>query len=118
MKKRDIGIKQNDSKEDYNAYMKAYQRLYYREHQNEWIDYILRRRYRSYTLDRLKALLEKKINIRVTMNEEKRNRLISILKEIIEEKENNYDGYTPLKGTYKIQKELEDMNREIHNKGL
>jgi hypothetical protein len=118
MKRRDIGIHQNDSKEDYAAYMKAYQRLYYREHQSEWIDYNLKRRYRTYTLDRLKALLDKKLKIRVTMNEKKRQRLIDILQEIIEEKENNYDGYTPLKGTYKIQAELEEMNREIHNRGL
>ena len=118
MKKRDIGIRQNDSKEDYNAYQKAYQRLYYREHQSEWINYMLKRRYRSYTLDRLKALLEKKLNVQVTISDEKRERHINILKEIIEEKENNYDGYTPLKGAYKIQEELEDMNREIHNKGL
>jgi hypothetical protein len=118
MKRRDIGIHQNDSKEDYAAYMKAYQRLYYREHQSEWINYMLKRRYRSYTLDRLKALLDKKLKVQVTISDEKRERHINILKEIIEEKENNYDGYTPLKGTYKIQEELENMNREIHNKGL
>jgi hypothetical protein len=56
--------------------------------------------------------------VQVTISDEKRERHINILKEIIEEKENNYDGYTPLKGTYKIQEELENMNREIHNKGL
>jgi hypothetical protein len=118
MKRRDIGIKQKESKEAYNEYMKAYQRLYYREHQSEWINYMLKRRYRSYTLDRLKALLEKKLKVQVTISDEKRERHINILKEIIKEKENNYDGYTPLKGTYKIQAELEEMNREIHNRGL
>jgi hypothetical protein len=62
--------------------------------------------------------LEKKHKVQVTISDEKRERHIIILKEIIKEKENNYDGYTPLKGTYKIQAELEEMNREIHNRGL
>ena len=113
--KRDIGIRQKD---DYNGYQRAYQKLYFKEHQNAWQDYILRRRYRSYTLEKLKDMLEKKLNCKCTMNKDKRQRLIDILQEVITEKESNYDGYTPLKGTYKIQMELEELNREIHNRGL
>ena len=108
MKKRDLGIKQ---KEDYNGYMKAYQRLYYREHQIEWRDYLAKRRYRAYTLDRLNELLEHKIDCNCTMPEEKRERLIKILKEIIAEKERA--NYKPKDGTLEIRDALEDLNREV-----
>ena len=106
--RRDIGIKQA---EDYNGYQRAYQRIYYREHQSEWSDYLAKRRYRSFTLDKLNALLKQKIDCNCTMPVAKRERLIRILREIIAEKE--YASYKPKEGTLEIRDALEEMNREV-----
>ena len=111
--KRNLGIKQS---EDYNGYQKAYQKLYFKEHQNEWQDYILKRRYRSYSIEKLKDMLNKKLNGCCTMKSHKRERLVNILREIIAEKE--HIDYELSDGIIDIRDELEKLNREVHNKGL
>ena len=111
--KRNLGIKQS---EDYNGYQREYHRIYYKEKYTDWKDYLLRRRYREMDLWKLHEMLEHKLSAKCTMPPEKKDRLIKILREIISEKE--YFDYKPKDEIIDIRNELENLNREIHNKGL
>lgn len=116
MTKRNIGIRQGDSPENYRDYQREYQKLYFHEHQDEWNDYLLRRRYRLKTVDELKTMLSNKLSTSCTMKSHKRERLIKILKEIISEKE--HIDYEPYDGIIDIRDELEKLTRDANNKGL
>lgn len=121
MKRRNIPHHQTESKEEYNAYQRDYQHEYYRENSQAWQDYLLRRRYMSYSLEKLKSMLDKKKNLLYSLNSKKNERLINVLEEIIAKKEsmNNYEPpYEPMEGTSTIQEWFETMNRELHNAGL
>lgn len=106
--KRNIKFKQS---EDYNGYMREYQRIYYEEKHTDWKTYLLRRRYRQMTLDKLHAMLEHKLSTTCTMSPEKRERIVKVLREIIAEKERI--EYEPKDGTLEIRDALEDLNREV-----
>jgi hypothetical protein len=122
MKRRNINHHQMESKEEYNAYQREYQHEYYRENSQAWQDYLLRRRYMSYSLDKLKSMLYKKKNLLYSLNPKKNERLINVLEEIIAKKESmivNYEPpYEPLEGTSTIQEWFETMNRSLHDAGL
>ena len=111
--KRHISVKQKD---DYNTYMREYQRIYYEERHTDWKTYLLRRRYRQMTLDKLHAMLEHKLSTMCTMSPEKKERIVKVLREIIAEKERI--DYEPKEGIAEISDELDKLNREVHKRGL
>lgn len=72
----------------------------------------------SYSLEKLKSLLDKKKNRLYSLNPKKNERLINVLEEIIAKKESMIVNYEPMEGTATIQEWFETMNRSLHDAGL
>lgn len=116
-KKRNIHHKQMKSKEEYNAYMREHQRMYYREHREEWIAYCRRKRYEWMPTEEVKRLLEKRRSGNCTMTPEKRQEYIDILEGELArrgelEETRKYERSLDMKDLWNVEEQLEKLTRE------
>lgn len=75
-------LNSDDNKNAYREYQKEYRKKHYARDPEGWKDYVMKRRYVSLSLERLKQMLVKKE--KSIMDENKKERLIRLIKEAIE----------------------------------